>query len=141
MWGEENGRPLFWWYKRPVSFDGCSEDADDIAQAMHQRCPGAKGYYNEGCYSTLKRNIAPSSGFANGSKGRVVGLVHKDGYVLPKGGAGEVIKIEPPEYIIMQVTGKDGTQTLVPCKRQVTEEEYRYKGRRDNIAAGIAVYH
>ena len=35
MWAEEIGRPLFWWYKRPVSFDGCSEDADDIAEATH----------------------------------------------------------------------------------------------------------
>ena len=96
---------------------------------MHQRCSGAKGYYIQGCNATLKRNIAPSSGFANGSKGSVVGLVHKDGYILPKGGPGEVIKIEPPEYIIMKVTGKDGTQTLVPCKRQFTEEDYRFHGK------------
>ena len=129
MWGEENGHPLFWWYKRPVNFKGCNEDADDIAESMHQRCSGAKGYYIQGCNATLKRNIAPSSGFANGSKGIVVGLVHKDGYILPKGGPGEVIKIEPPEYIIMKVTGKDGTQTLVPCKRQCTEEDYRFHGK------------
>ena len=129
MWGEENGHPLFWWYKRPVNFKGCNEDADDIAESMHQRCSSAKGYYIQGCNATLKRNIAPSSGFANGSKGIVVGLVHKDGYILPKGGPGEVIKIEPPEYIIMKVTGKDGTQTLVPCKRQFTEEDYRFHGK------------
>ena len=35
MWAEENNRPMYWWYKRPVSFKGCSEDADDIAQSMH----------------------------------------------------------------------------------------------------------
>ena len=52
----------------------------------------------------MKKNIAPSCGYANGTKGIVVGLVHKDGYVLPEGGAGEMIKIEPPEYVIMQVT-------------------------------------
>ena len=129
MWGEENGQPSFWWYKRPVNFKGCNEDADYIAETMHQRCSSAKGYYIQGCNATLKRNIAPSSGFANGSKGIVVGLVHKDGYILPKGGPGEVIKIEPPEYIIMKVTGKDGTQTLVPCKRQFTEEDYRFDGK------------
>ena len=44
MWAEENGRPLYWWFKRPVSFKECSEDADDIAVAMHRRCSGAKEY-------------------------------------------------------------------------------------------------
>ena len=58
-----------------------------------------------------------------------MGIVHKDGYVLPKGGPGEVIKIEPPEYLIMQVIGKDGTISLVPCKRQVTEIDYRREGK------------
>ena len=129
MWAEEMGRPLYWWYLRPSSFDGCGEDADDIAEAMHRRCSGAKGYYVEGCDSTLKRNIAPSSGFANGTKGTVVGLVHKDGYVLPKGGPGEVIKIEPPEYMIMKVVGKDGTPSLVPCKLKTIELDYRFKGK------------
>ena len=129
MWAEEMGRPLFWWYLRPASFDGCGEDADVIAEAMHGRCSGAKGYYVEGCDSTLKRNIAPSSGLANGTKGTVVGLVHKDGYVLPKGAPGEVIKIEPPEYIIMKVVGKDGIKSLVPCKLKVSEIDYRYKGK------------
>ena len=60
MWAEENNRPLYWWYKRPVSFSGCSEDADDIAQSMHQRCSGVKKYYIQGCGATLKHNIAPS---------------------------------------------------------------------------------
>ena len=109
MWAEENNRPVYWWYKRPVIFEGRNEDADEIAEAMHQRCSGAKEYYIEGCESTLKHNVAPSSEYANGSQGVVVGLVHKDGYVLPKGGAGEMIKIEPPEYVIMQVISGDGT--------------------------------
>ena len=129
MWAEENNRPLYWWYKRPVSFKGCSEDADNIAQSMHRRCSGAKGYYIQGCGATLKHNIAPSSGYANGTRGRVVGIVHKEGYVLPKGGAGEVIKIDPPEYVIMQVIKEDGTISLVPCKRQVTELDYRRDGK------------
>ena len=129
MWAEENNRPIYWWYKRPVSFKGCSEDADDIAQSMHQRCSGAKEYYIEGCGSTLKHNIAPSSGYANGTRGKVVGIVHKDGYVLPRGDPGELIKIEPPEYLIMQVIGEDGTKSLVPCKRQVTELDYRRNGK------------
>ena len=60
MWAEENNRPLYWWFKRPVSFSGCSEDADDIAQSMHRRCSGAKEYYIQGCGATLKHNIAPS---------------------------------------------------------------------------------
>ena len=45
MWAEKNNLPLYWWYQRPLSFKGCSEDADDIAQSMHQRFSGAKEYY------------------------------------------------------------------------------------------------
>ena len=67
--------------------------------------------------------------YGNGTKGIVVGLVHKDGYVLPEGEAGEMIKIEPPEYVIMQVTSDNGTKTLVPCKRQIKEVEYRFYGK------------
>ena len=128
-WAEDHCRPIYWWYTRPVSFKGSGEDADDIAESMHQRCYAAKEYYVEGCGATLKQNIAPSSGYANGTKGIVVGLVHKDGYVLPEGEAGEMIKIEPPQYVIMQVKRDDGTKTLVPCKRQVKEIEYRFHGK------------
>ena len=128
-WSEDHCRPMYWWYARPVSFKGCSEDADVIAEGMHQKCFASKEYYIEGCGATLKHNIAPASGYANGTKGIVVGLVHKDGYVMPGGGAGEIIEIEPPEYVILQVTSDDGTKTLVPCKRQVREVEYRFNGK------------
>ena len=129
MWAEERSQPIYYWYKRPVSFKGCSEDADDLAESMHQQCFGAKEYYVEGCHATLKHNIAPSIGYANGSKGIVVGLVHKDGYVMPTGAPGERIKIEPPEYVIMLIRKKDGTLSLVPCKRRSTEIEYRRDGK------------
>ena len=118
-WAEDHCRPIYWWYTRPVSFKGSPEDADVIAETMHHRCFAAKEYYVEGCGATLKQNIAPSSGYANGTKGIVVGLVHEDGYVLPEGDAGEMIKIEPLEYAIIQVTKDEGAKTLVPCKRQV----------------------
>ena len=54
MWAEENNCPIYWWYKRPVSSKWCSEDADDVAESMHQRCSGSKEYYIQGCNSTLK---------------------------------------------------------------------------------------
>ena len=48
---------------------------------------------------------------------------------MPKGGRGEVIKIEPPEYVIMKVVAKDGTSSLVPCKLKVSEIDYRFEGK------------
>ena len=41
-WAEDHCRPMYWWYARPVSFKGCSEDADVIAEGMHQKCFAAK---------------------------------------------------------------------------------------------------
>ena len=48
---------------------------------------------------------------------------------MPKGDPGEVIKIEPPEYVIMKVVAKDGTSSLVPCKLKSIELDYRFKGK------------
>ena len=75
----------------------------------------------------LKRNIAPSSGYANGTRGNMTGIFYPDDTVLPRGRAGELIQIEPPEYICMQVSDDNGI-TTVPCKQQSTDIEYYYKG-------------
>ena len=69
----------------------------------------------------MKRNISPPLGYANGSQGKMIGIVPREGYVLPAGAPGEMIMIEPPEYIIMEVGHKQGDRqwtTIVPCKRK-----------------------
>ena len=89
MWVDENNHPLYWWYRRPVSLKRYTEDADDIALAVHQRNGGAKEYYIKGC-QLMKIWII---GYASGSKGSIVGLLQKYGYLFLKGFAEEVIKI------------------------------------------------
>ena len=74
----------------------------------------------------LKRNIAPSSGYANGTKGNMTGIFYQDDIALPRGRPGELIKIEPPQYLCMQVSDDNGI-TTVPCKRQSDSIEYYYK--------------
>ena len=76
----------------------------------------------------LKRNIAPSSGYANGTRGNMTGIFYEDDTVLPTGTPGELIQIEPPQYICMQVSDDNGI-TTVPCKRQSDDIEYYYKGQ------------
>ena len=46
----------------------------------------------------MKRNISPPLGYANGSQGKMIGIVPREGNVLPAGAPGEMIMIEPPEY-------------------------------------------
>ena len=55
----------------------------------------------------MKRNISPSLGYANGSQGKIIVILSKEGNVLPGGAPGEMIMIEPREYIIMEVTHKE----------------------------------
>ena len=53
----------------------------------------------------------------------MVDAIYKNGMHLPNGEPGEVIKIEPPDYITMIADREDRT-TLLPCKRQYTELKY-----------------
>ena len=76
----------------------------------------------------LKRNIAPSIGYANGTRGHMSGLFYQDDTVLPRGRPGELIKIEPPQYICIQVNDDNGI-TTVPCKREYDSIEYWYKAK------------
>ena len=93
---------------------------------MSKKCCGVKGYYIEGAPCLLKRNIAPSRGYANGTKGNMTGIFYQDDTVLPRGMPGELIQIDPPQYICMQVSDDNGI-TTVPCKRQYDSIEYYYK--------------
>ena len=81
------------------------------------------------CKGILKRNIAPSSGYANGTKGNMTGIFFRDDTALPRGRPGELIQIEPPQYICMQVSDDNGI-TTVPCKRMSDDIEYYYKSER-----------
>ena len=80
----------------------------------------------------LKVNTLPEAGYANGSQGRMIGVVHEDSnYVLPTGSPGEMIMIPPPSFIIMEVhhKGKVKKTSILPCKKQETELEY-YRERK-----------
>ena len=101
LWAKRHNVPVYYWYKRPTSFKGSTEDADSAAISMMSRCCGVKGYYVEGAPCLLKRNIAPSSGYANGTRGHMTGIFYQDDTVLPSGRPGELIMIEPPQYIGM----------------------------------------
>ena len=80
----------------------------------------------------MKQNILPPLGFANGSQGKMIGIVPKEGNQLPPGAPGEIIMIEPPQYIIMNVHHSKGDRkwtTVVPCKIQTEKLEYKKNGR------------
>ena len=51
-----------------------------------------------------------------------------------------MIQIEPPEYVILQVTSDDGTKTLVPCMRKVMGWSTDFMGKRRNVDAGPTEY-
>ena len=105
------------------------EEAGLISQSMYKYCPDVEGYYIQGTqYIMTKRNISPPLGYANGSQGKMIGIVHKEGNVLPAGAPGDMIMIEPPEYIIMEVSHKKDNKrwtTIVPCKIQKVCLDYR----------------
>ena len=63
----------------------------------------------------------------------MIGIVPREGNVLPAGAPGEMIMIEPPEYVIMEVSHKKGDEhwtTIVPCKRKKVSYEYK-RHRKD----------
>ena len=79
----------------------------------------------------LKSNPNPPAGYANGSQGRMLGVLHEDSkYVLPSGSPGEMIMIPPPMFIIMEVhhKGKDKKKSILPCKKVETTLEYYRNG-------------
>ena len=88
-----------------------------------------KGILDTGAPCLLKRNIAPSCGYANGTRGNMTGILYKDDTVLPRGRPGELIQIEPPHFVCVQVSDDNGI-TTVPCKRQSEDIEYHFKGEK-----------
>ena len=107
-----------------------NEEADGISQSIYKYCPDVEGYYIQGAPCMMKQNISPPLGYANGSQGRMVGIVPKEGDQLPPGAPGEMIMIEPPQYIIMEVHHSKGDRkwtTVVPCKLQKAKLEYKKK--------------
>ncbi|MEL7307595.1 MAG: AAA family ATPase, partial [Pseudomonadota bacterium] len=131
-WAKDKGVPFYWWYKRPSKGGMSNEEADLISQGMYKYCPDVEGYYIQGAPCMMKRNISPPLGYANGSQGKMIGIVPKEGNVLPAGAPGEMIMIEPPEYIIMEVSHKKDKKqwtTIVPCKLEKVTFDYKRDGK------------
>ena len=66
-------------------------------------------------------------GYANGLQGKMVGIVPRKDYELPSGAPGQLIMIEPPSYIIMDVDHDDGEKkwtTTISCERHAATLEY-----------------
>ena len=127
LWAKKHGIPIYWWFKRPSKGDFSREEADAIAYNMTKRCSDIKSYYVHEAPCILKQNICPPIGYANGSQGKMVGIVPQEGYNLPTGAPGELIMIEPPQYIIMEVKHDDGEKTwttTIACKRHAATLEY-----------------
>ena len=128
---KNKGVTFYWWYKRPSKGNMSTEEADALSQGMKKYIPNVEGYYIQGAPCMMKQNIAPMLGYANGSQGRMIGIVPKEGDQIPPGAPGEMIMIEPPEYIIMEVhhskAGREWT-TVVPCKLQEDKLDYKRDG-------------
>ena len=102
---------------------------------MTRKCPDIKSYYIQGAPCILKHNICPPIGYANGSQGKMLAIVPQRGYKLPTGAPGELIMIEPPEYIIMEVHHDDGQKkwkSTISCKRHPSTLEYGKKKNKKN---------
>ena len=77
----------------------------------------------------LKRNISTLHGYANGTQGRMVGILHEKQYKLPPGRPGGTIMIEPPDYIMMQVLDKKQNVTkILPCVKMRSKLDYKNNG-------------
>ena len=57
----------------------------------------------------------------------MINAIYKNGKQLPDGEPGELIKIEPPDFVTISVDSGSGT-TVVPCRRQVAEIKYWFRG-------------
>ena len=99
---------------------------------MSKFCCGVRACYIPGASCMLKANTLPQAGYANGSQGRMIGVVHEDSnYVLPRGYSGEMIMIPPPRFIIMEVhhKGKNSKTSILPCEKLETELKYYRNGK------------
>ena len=127
-WARKHGVPVFWWYQRSTKEMEDTLAADHYAHSMSEFCCGVRAFYIPGARCMLKANPFPVEGYANGSQGRMVGIVHDESnYVLPEGSPGEMIMIPPPQFIIMEVhhKGKEKKTTIFPCVRQQSVLEYK----------------
>ena len=77
-----------------------------MSQGMYKYCQDVEGYNIQGAPCVMKRNSSPPLGYANASQVKTIGIVPKEGNVLPKGALGEKIMNESPEYIIMECSHK-----------------------------------
>ena len=50
-------------------------EADQYAYSMTEFCAGIRAYYIPGVSCLLKVNTLPEIGYANGSQGRMIGVV------------------------------------------------------------------
>ena len=133
-WAKEHGVPVYWYFQRASRRTEDPLEADHYAHSMSKFCCGVRAFFIPGANCMLKVNTAPSAGYANGSQGRMIGVVHDDSnYVLPSGSPGEMIMIPPPSFFIMEVhhkvKGNVKRKTILPCKRQETKLEYYRNGK------------
>ena len=112
-WAKMHNVPIYYWHERPTGGVGSLEDADNVAEDISSRSCAVKRYYIEGAPCLLNRKSSPSSGFVKGTRGNMIGIVCRDGNILPTGRAGELIQIEPPEHITVQVADGKGITTTV----------------------------
>ena len=102
---------------------------------MSKFCCGVRAFYIPGVACMLKANTLPQAGYANGSQGRMIRVVHGDNdYILPSGSPGEMIMIPPPRYVITEVhhKGKEKKTSILPCEKQETKLEY-YRNGKEHI--------
>ena len=131
-WARKNQVPVYWWYQRATTKTEDTLEADHYAHSMSKFCCGVRAFYIPGVKCMLKANPFPTAGYANGSQGRMIGIVHDDSnYVLPSGSPGEMIMIPPPRFIIMEVhhKGKEKKTSIFPCERNQTVLEYKRDGK------------
>ena len=134
-WARQNGVPVYWWFQRSCSRMEDALEADHYAHSMSEFCSGIRAYYIPGAKCMLKSNPNPPAGYANGSQGRMLGVIHEDSkYVLPTGSPGQMIMIPPPMFVIMEVhhKGKDKKKSILPCKKVETTLEY-YRDKKECI--------
>ena len=126
-WARQNGVPVYFWLQRSSRRTEDPLEADHYAHSMSKFCCGVRAFYIPGVRCMLKANTLPEAGYANGSKGRMIGVVHDDrSYVLPNGSPGEMIMIPPPRFVIMEVhhKGKEKRTSILPCEKQEAELDY-----------------
>ena len=131
-WARQHGVPVYWWYQRATRKTEDTLEADYYAHSMSKFCCGVRAFYIPGVRCMLKANPFPAVGYANGSQGRMIGIVHDDShYTLPSGSPGEMIMIPPPRFIIMEVhhKGRKKKTSIFPCERKEIQLEYKRDGK------------